>query len=154
MFLLPPAVLGQEVTIATPAVRTACGRVSGEQLADGLTVFRGIPYAAPPVGDRRWRPPQPASPWQGVRDCTQFGDVGWQSMQGRTNPPEMSEDCLFLNIWSTNIGEDEKLPVMVWIHGGGLNRGWSHQDMYEGSKLAGEGVVLVSINYRLGPFGF
>ncbi|MEM9366696.1 MAG: carboxylesterase family protein [Planctomycetota bacterium] len=148
--------LAQDVATASQIVKTSLGSVSGERLdpVSSLTVFRGIPYAAAPVGDLRWRPPRPAAPWPGVRDCTQFGDVSWQSMQGRKNPPNMSEDCLFLNVWSTNVGGAAELPVMVWIHGGGLNRGWSHQAVYEGSKLASEGVVVVSINYRLGPLGF
>ncbi len=135
-------------------VSTSNGKLSGVEIDDGMTVFRGIPFAAPPVGDLRWRPPQPAKKWTGVRKCDAFGDVAWQSMVGRTNPPEMNEDCLYLNVWSDNVRGETKQPVMVWIHGGGLSRGWSSQAKYDGTALAREGVVVVSVNYRLGPLGF
>ena len=139
-----------------PIVSTAQGRVSGVRLdaTNQLTVFRGIPFAAPPVGDLRWKPPQLPASWNGIRRCEEFGKVAWQNMSGRSEPPEMSEDCLFLNVWTTSPGPETKRPVMVWIHGGGLNRGWSSQAKYDGSQLARQGVVLVSINYRLGALGF
>lgn len=136
------------------------GKISGETLSDstGLQVFRGIPYAAPPVGDLRWRPPAPVAPWDGVRECIGFGNACLQPtsvavMMGDAIP-KMSEDCLYLNVWTTAAQTDKKLPVMVWIHGGGLNSGFAHQKAYDGSPLAMRGVVFVSINYRLGPFGF
>lgn len=136
------------------------GKVAGVVLDEalGLEVFRGIPYAAPPTGELRWRGPQPVEPWTGVRQAAEFSDVCYQTgrlaeMIGEALPP-LSEDCLYLNVWSTGVGEKGKKPVMVWIHGGGLTQGWSHQQLYEGSNLAGRDVVLVSINYRLGPFGF
>ncbi len=136
------------------------GQVQGVTLDDtnGLQVFRGIPFAAPPVGDLRWKEPQPVDAWDGVRDCTEFGTICPQSsrlaeMTGEPFP-ETSEDCLYLNVYTTEAGSGEKLPVMVWIHGGGLTAGWSNQQIYDGSALADQGVVLVSINYRLGAFGY
>lgn len=139
-----------------PIVKTSQGRVSGVSLdaVNQLTVFRGIPFAEPPVGDLRWKPPQPPAGWEGVRPCEEFGNVAWQNMSGRSEPPAMSEDCLFLNVWTSGLGQEMKRPVMVWIHGGGLNRGWSSQAKYDGSHFARQGVVLVSINYRLGALGF
>ena len=123
-----------------------------------LQVYRGIPYAAPPVGPLRWRPPAPVAPWDGVRTCRAFSAIcpqtdGLARLTG-TTLPATSEDCLYLNIWTTAAGSQDKLPVMVWIHGGGLTLGWSHQKGYDGQALARRGVVLVSINYRLGPYGF
>ena len=146
--------IAQVVLFDSDIVTTTSGKIAGERLNGGLTVFRGIPFAAPPVGDLRWRPPQPPEKWNEVRRCDRFGDVAWQNMKGRTNPPDMNEDCLYLNVWSNNIGGKTKRPVMVWIHGGGLNRGWSSQDKYDGSAFANEDVVLVSVNYRLGALGF
>ena len=124
----------------------------------GLHAFRGIPYAAPPVGDLRWKPPMPASAWEGVRSADAFGTAcpqgpGLAQLTGEALPT-LSEDCLYLNVWTTAAGTDAKQPVMVWIHGGGLSLGWAHQDLYDGANLAKRGVVLVSINYRLGALGF
>ncbi|REJ79738.1 MAG: carboxylesterase family protein [Acidobacteria bacterium] len=137
------------------------GAVRGELLdpPSGLRVFRGIPYAAAPVGELRWRPPAAPAGWDGVRDATAFAPACPQlpmlaMMMGETMPPT-DEDCLYLNVWTTgSAGDDTARPVMVWIHGGGLSLGWSHQRFYDGSALARSGVVLVSINYRLGPLGF
>ncbi|MEO1919694.1 MAG: carboxylesterase/lipase family protein [Paracoccaceae bacterium] len=136
-------------------VQTRCGRVSGETIdaKRTLTVFRGIPYAAPPVGNLRWRPPQSVLAWDGVRNCTEFSAACPQSIS-KTSTQRLDEDCLYLNVWTTQAGQDAALPVMVWIHGGGLNQGWGHKAIYNGAALARQGVVLVSINYRLGPFGF
>lgn len=145
---------GQDTLVESDTVTTTSGRISGVNLGEELTVFRGIPFAAPPVGELRWRPPQPPAKWDGVRQCDRFGDVAWQSMEGRTNPPAMNEDCLYLNVWSNNVGAKTKRPVMVWIHGGGLNRGWSSQGKYDGSAFAKEDIVFVSVNYRLGALGF
>lgn len=136
------------------------GSLRGEVLdaASGLTVYRGIPFAAPPVGDQRWKAPQPATKWTGVRGATEFGAICPQSpvlaMMTGESLPESSEDCLFLNVWTAAGEGDDLRPVMVWIHGGGLSLGWSNQVGYDGSAFAGKGVVLVSINYRLGPLGY
>ena len=123
-----------------------------------VQVFRGIPYAAPPVGELRWKAPAPVSAWEGVRSATEFSGAcpqgpGLAQMMG-VPLPDPSEDCLYLNVWSTAVGKDAKLPVMVWIHGGGLSLGWGHQALYDGVQFAQKDVVLVSINYRLGALGF
>lgn len=151
---------GASVAQAAEPVKIHSGLISGEVLdsSKGLQAFRGIPFAAPPVGDLRWRPPQDVAPWDGVRECVEFGPVAPQSpgltgLVGDPLPPS-DEDCLYLNIWTTKAGTGAKQPVMVWIHGGGFNVGWSNQTAYEGSELAKRGVVIVTINYRLGPLGF
>ena len=136
------------------------GSLRGEVLdeASGLTVYRGIPFAAAPVDDQRWQAPQAPAKWNGVREATEFGAICPQSpalaMLTGESLPKSSEDCLFLNVWTTADAGDDPRPVMVWIHGGGLSLGWSHQAQYEGSAFAGKGAVLVSINYRLGPLGY
>jgi para-nitrobenzyl esterase len=124
-----------------------------------IRVFKGIPYAAPPLGDLRWKAPQPAPSWQGSRDATKFSPVCYQQPYPpgsiyRTPPEPMSEDCLYLNIWTAAQSASEKRPVMVWIHGGALTRGSGSAPRYDGDALAKKGVVLVTINYRLGVFGF
>ena len=137
-------------------VQIDSGKISGIALdADsGLQVFRGIPYAQPPVGDLRWRPPQAVDSWEGVRTCKTFSSASIQKL-GKNTTQEQSEDCLYLNVWTTKGGDaSAKLPVMVWIHGGGLNRSWGHKEFYDGTAFAKKGVVLVSINYRLGALGF
>ncbi len=137
-------------------IQIDAGKISGVTLdpESGLQVFRGIPYAQPPIGDFRWRPPQSVDSWEGVRACYTFGPASIQKM-GRNATQEQSEDCLYLNVWTTRGGDrSAKLPVMVWIHGGGLNRSWGHKEFYDGTAFAKNGVVLVSINYRLGALGF
>ena len=117
----------------TGVVKIDSGKLQGEVLdADsGLTVYRGIPFAAAPVGGLRWKVPQPASTWSGVRDATEFGAICPQSpvlaMMTGAALPESSEDCLFLNVWTAAGEGDDPRPVMVWIHGGGLSLGWSNQ---------------------------
>ena len=143
-----------------PVVRVDTGELQGA-VDDGVTSFKGIPYAAPPVGELRWRPPQPAAQWTGVRQAAEFGS---DCMQGRFGPPPAagapappaaSEDCLFLNVWRpASATPGAKLPVMVWIHGGGFVGGSGSFPMTSGVRFAKDGVVLVSLNYRLGRFGF
>jgi len=116
----------------------------------GLTVYRGIPFAAPPVGDLRWRAPQPAAKWEGVRPADKFAPQCVQSIPGITT----SEDCLYLNVWTPAKSASAKVPVLVWIYGGGFAVGGTSVPTYSGEKLAQKGVVLVSIGYRLGPLGF
>jgi para-nitrobenzyl esterase len=133
-------------------VRITSGQLVGEQ-RDGVRVFRGIPYAAPPVGPRRWKAPDPPMRWEGVREAVSFGPP---ALQAETFTPrnEQSEDCLFLNVWTpAEATTDEKLPVLVWIHGGAFLQGSGGQPRYDGTELARRGVVVVTINYRLGPLG-
>lgn len=140
---------------ANAAVRTESGLVEGVR-QDGLSVYRGIPYAAPPTGTLRWRDPQPAKPWHGVRKADHFAPACLQtgvSMPGET-PPKTSENCLYLNIWSPSRHALGHLPVMVWIHGGGYSNGSAAMPLYWGDNLARQGAVVVTVGYRLGPFGF
>ncbi len=132
------------------------GRVKGV-LTDGIVSFKGIPFAAPPLGALRWRPPQPVRPWAGVRMADRFGpscmqDPSITRLFGA--PPALGEDCLYLNVWTPARPARERLPVMVWIYGGGFAAGMTSAPAYDGTQLARKGVVLVSIAYRLGAFGF
>lgn len=142
------------VTLET--IECPAGRISGLQTGD-ITRFAGIPYAKPPVGTRRWRMPEAPAPWAGVRDGTQFGHVCPQAptqvelLMGMTMG-EQSEDCLYLNVWTP--GTAGKRPVMVWIHGGAFMIGAGSQSIYQGEGLAAQDIVLVTLNYRLGAFGF
>lgn len=123
--------------------------------AQGILAFKGIPYAAPPVGDLRWRAPQPTLAWQGARDASQFGHRCLSALTPDPEPgPPRSEDCLTLNVWTAALHAGEKRPVMVWIHGGGFQFGSSANPAIDGSKLANKGVVVVTFNYRLGVLGF
>jgi para-nitrobenzyl esterase len=144
---------------APGAVRVDGGDVQGV-VADGVESFKGIPFAAPPVGELRWRPPQPAAAWTGVRQASEFGA---DCMQGRFGPPPApgapparmpSEDCLFLNVWRPAGAATSKLPVMVWIYGGGFTGGSGASAFTSGMQFAKQGVILVSLNYRVGRFGF
>jgi para-nitrobenzyl esterase len=121
---------------------------------DGLTSYRGIPYTAPPVGAFRWRAPQPAQKWEGVRAASEYGRACMQSNAAIANLPAPSEDCLFVNVWTPATRANERLPVMVWIHGGGFTAGTPAEKLYDGEWMARKGVVVVSIGYRLGVFGF
>lgn len=139
-------------------VRLDSGVVQGAGAdASGVRAFKGIPFAAPPVGSLRWREPQPVAPWQGVRQATAFGPRPMQKhiysdMVFRDKGP--SEDCLYLNVWTPAKAQAERLPVMVWIYGGGFEAGAASEPRQDGAALAGKGVVVVSMNYRLGIFGF
>lgn len=122
-----------------------------------VTVFRGIPFAKPPVGQLRWREPQPAEPWSGVRKAYEWGSRPMQFDFPNPEDPypgDMSEDCLYLNIWTPANSPDEKLPVLFWINGGAFRVGSGHMPTYDGEGFAKQGVILVSINYRIGLFGF
>lgn len=136
-------------------VTTPAGAIRGV-LNDEVRTFLGVPFASPPVGDLRWRAPQPARRWDGVLDATKPGPIAVQTIdlrpvEART---EQSEDCLYLNIWTTASEPSSPQPVMVWIHGGGFINGTGSAPMYDGSELAKQGVTVVNINYRLGAFGF
>ncbi|MGQ9425078.1 carboxylesterase/lipase family protein [Gilvimarinus sp. F26214L] len=144
---------------AEPAVvDTPQGKLQGEVSEDGVRSFKAIPYALPPTGERRWKPAEPAPAWRGVRMADAFAPNCVQlpypegSFFSRPSPPA-SEDCLYLNVWSA-ANEGEKRPVMVWIHGGALTRGSGAIDTYNGAALAKKGVVVVTINYRLGMLGY
>lgn len=144
-------------------LRLDSGLISG---VDGSTsdvrVFKGIPYAAPPVGDLRWRAPMPVTPWNGIFKADHFSDIcpqilpatnSFYGMEYFLGPqPAMSEDCLYLNVWTAAKSPDDRRPVMVWIHGGGNVQGYGSEPCFDGEALARHGVVLVSINYRLGIF--
>ena len=136
-------------------VLTESGTISGIR-ANGLSVYKGVPFAAPPVGDLRWRPPVPAASWTGTRKADAFAPACMQvgvSMPGET-PPAVSEDCLYLNIWTPATTAHERLPVIVWIYGGGYINGSASMPLYWGDRLAHKGVIVVTIAYRLGPLGF
>jgi para-nitrobenzyl esterase len=140
---------------APPVVRVETGLTRGSE-TDGVQAYLGLPFAAPPVGDRRWRPPVAATAWTGVRDAAAFAPACPQkgvSMPGEP-PPQTSEDCLYLNVWTSARRAGKPLPVMVWIHGGGYTNGATALPLYWGDRLAKRGVVVVSLNYRLGPLGF
>jgi len=139
-----------------PLVDAPAGKVQGATI-NGVRVFKGIPYAQPPVGALRWKPPLPASKWKGARDATRFGSVCIQPV-GKPDSiyywklPPSSEDCLFLNVWAP--AKASKAPVFFWIHGGALSGGSGSDTLYDGTRYAQRGVVVVSINYRMGPLGF
>ncbi|MGH8639009.1 MAG: carboxylesterase/lipase family protein [Burkholderiales bacterium] len=144
-------------SLAIAQVKTATGAVKGTTTADGaIRIFKGIPYAAAPVGELRWKEPRPAAAWEGVRDAS---EPGAQCVQGPifsdiTFPRPASEDCLNLNIWTPAKAAGDRLPVMVWIHGGGFQAGAGAEPRHDGAAFARKGIVLVTLNYRLGVFGF
>lgn len=153
--------------ITAQVVQTAQGRVSGVKDPNSTaTVFKGIPFAAPPVGDLRWRAPEPPASWQAVRKADTFGSSCMQTITESMLPMhapwteeflthnKVSEDCLFLNVWTPKVRPNADLPVVVFIHGGGFNSGAGDIVLYDGTNLATKGLVVVTINYRLGVFGF
>jgi len=172
----------EPTTGPTPPVIVEGGQVQGVFEADGrVAVFKGVPFAAPPVGDWRWKPPQPVEPWEGVRDASAYSPIcaqddteggeffdkmidGQGMIWFRRNlfrllikmapQSEQSEDCLYLNIRTSNLGGTKKQPVMVWIHGGGHQTGSGSESFYQSNPLVLRGIVLVTINYRLGPLGY
>jgi para-nitrobenzyl esterase len=139
-------------------VRTVAGKVEGRH-QDGLFVFKGIPYAAPPVRERRWMPPEPVESWPGVRPAIEFGNIAPQippvgGLDALSVNGPQEEDCLYLNVWGPGL-DDARRPVLVWIHGGAFNMGSGSQPLYDGRLLAARGdVVVVTFNYRLGVLGF
>lgn len=159
------AFVPNRATAVNGAVKTASGSLEGTATASGIRVFKGIPFAAPPVGDLRWRPPQPPAKWDGVRKADKFSDSCMQALRRSTFPwtkefmvqNEASEDCLCLNVWTgakASTTGSEKRPVLVWIHGGAFNEGSGEIITYDGEELAKKGLIVVTINYRLGVFGF
>ena len=143
---------------AADQVKTASGIVSGAgKQKSGVRIFRGIPYAQPPVGDLRWKPPTGAKSWQGVRDAVEFAPRCMQhpifsDMVFRSRG--MSEDCLYLNVWTPAAKKGEKLPVLVYFYGGGFVAGDGSEPRYDGESMAAKGIVVVTMSYRLGVFGF
>jgi para-nitrobenzyl esterase len=145
--------------VAQPALRvkTANGPIEGTAEASGVRSFKGIPFAAPPVGDLRWKEPQPAKNWTDVRQAKKFGpramqravfgDMGFRS-------DGMSEDCLYLNVWTPAKSDKDRLPVLVYFYGGGFIAGDGSEARYDGENMARKGIVTLTVNYRLGPFGF
>jgi len=148
----------QGLMFALLLVATHSGQVSGVKVDDTVTTYKGIPYAAPPVGELRWKAPQPVSPWKGERAATDFGPACVQPKSTAVSvytddPGRMSEDCLYLNIWRPTKVKSGA-PVMVWIHGGAFRGGYTGSPLYDGTELARRGVVIVSISYRMGILGF
>ena len=135
-------------------VRTRHGEVEGRQRGS-VHGFLGLPFAQPPVGALRWRPPVPPVPWDGVRMATGFGPASPQIIPPmfKLRTTEQSEDCLYLNVWTSELGHEARQPVMVWIHGGGYLGGAGSEAGYDGARLAAHGVTVVTVNYRLGAFG-
>jgi para-nitrobenzyl esterase len=144
-----PAMSAQAAS--NPVVSISTGELRGSLTADGVAVFRNIPFAQPPIGELRWREPLPAKPWTGVRDATAFGPM---CNQNDNHQLLHSEDCLQLNIWTPTWPVKSSSPVMVWIHGGGNTAGSGVEALFNGEVLARHGVVVVNVNYRLGVFGF
>ena len=149
-----------------PVLQIEGGQVQGVTADDhpDVYVYRGIPYAAPPLGDLRWKAPQPVVAWKGVKVCDTFGHPSYQAVHypggyttewGYGKEAPYSEDCLYLNVWTKAPGDvNKKLPVALWIHGGGYREGWGTEPEFDGQEWGNKDVVLVSINYRLGVFGF
>ena len=155
--LITCSVQGQQTGSNMPTVKTVNGIVSGVTNGE-VSIFKGVPFAAPPEGVFRWRPPQPVKNWSGERDASKFGcdcpQAGWGANAG-TISASSSEDCLYLNVWTAaNSTATSDLPVMVWIHGGGFTGGSGSSPQNFGKEFAKQGVVLVTINYRLGRLGF
>ena len=147
---------------AAEPIKLDAGQLGGgTESSPGVRAFKGIPFAAPPVGALRWQAPQPVPKWNGVRSASKFGDVCIQPAgQGRLNiafmegSPPASEDCLYLNVWTGAAAANEKRPVMVWFFGGAFTEGAGSAPLYDGDALARKGVIVVTMNYRLGPYGF
>ena len=154
--------LSLRLSAQSPVIKTQNGQISGYKSGE-ISIFKGIPFAAPPVGDLRWKEPQPVKNWTGVLKCEKFsaspiqGDpkpfMMWTE-EFITPPGNLSEDCLYLNVWTPSKATTDKLPVFVWIYGGGFNSGSAACAVYDGEEMAKKGIVFVSINYRVGVLGF
>ncbi len=153
IILLPGRVLAADKK--PDVIQLHSGPISGK-IEDGMRIFTGIPYAAPPTGELRWKPPREIAPWTQVKSATAFSPSCPQPGQSvlALGSGKFSEDCLYMNVWTPAEKPGERLPVMVWIHGGAFNFGSASQPEYDGKHLAEKGVVVVTINYRLGPLGF
>ena len=159
-------IMGVSANAQTPILTIEGGQVQGVVTDDhsDVIVYRGIPYAAPPLGELRWKAPQPVVAWKGVKVCDTFGHPSYQAVHypggyptewGYGKEAPYSEDCLYLNVWTKASGKvTKKLPVALWIHGGGYREGWGTEPEFDGQEWGAKDVVLVSINYRLGVFGF
>lgn len=143
-------------------VNISCGPISGT-ITNSLHIYKGIPYASPPIGEFRWKAPQPVKPWNAVLKCDAFGPSPMQAKPSPfgpwtwpylIDPAPINEDCLYLNVWTMAKTGKEKLPVVVWIYGGGFSSGGTSCKIYDGTAMASKGIVFVSINYRVGVFGF
>ena len=154
---------GLALLLAAPAAfaQLTSATVTGGQVAgaviDGVAAFKGIPFAAPPIGELRWKAPQPVHAWPGIHKADAYGPSCMQSasmiaLMGAG--PAVSEDCLYLNVWTAAKSATERRPVMIWIYGGGFAAGMTGIAGYDGHQFAKQGVVLVSVAYRVGPFGF
>lgn len=164
IFFLLPVLFGY--TDKNPVLKIEGGKIQGVETGkSGILLFKGIPYAAPPVGDLRWKEPQKVIPWKGIRVCDTFGAAAPQKLTDRgsfydkefyaQSPHVKSEDCLYLNVWTPSAGNKKaKLPVAMWIHGGAYRNGFGHENEFDGVAWAEKGVILVTINYRLGILGF
>jgi para-nitrobenzyl esterase len=147
-----------------PIVGTSNGKIQGTVTKDKtVRIFKGIPFAAPPIGDLRWKAPQPVQNWKGIKQCKTFSASPMQnkpqpffcwSEEFIAQPEPINEDCLYLNVWKTAKAKSKKQPVFVWIYGGGLSSGSANCAIYDGEEIAKKGVIFVSINYRVGVFGF
>ena len=164
---LAAALLAMACSQQNPVLTVEGGKVQGvPSEAPGVTVFKGIPYAAAPVGDLRWKAPQAVTPWEGVKVCDTFGPIAWQAGNAPgtfygdefywQGTPDCNEDCLYLNVWapSKSLGKKAGLPVALWIHGGAYMNGYGYEVTMDGDQWAKRDVILVTINYRLGTFGF
>src|SRR5437868_4524742 len=152
LFGLLLACIGNMALASIESAGVTGGAIKG-RVVDGVGVFKGIPFAAPPVGDLRWQVPKPVVAWQGVRGANAFAPACIQPWRS-TEQPQPSEDCLYLNVWTAAASVNERRPVIVWIHGGGLVGGMSWERLSDGTNLAREGAVVVTLAYRLGPLGF
>jgi para-nitrobenzyl esterase len=156
LLLSSVVLLALAASVQADPVRTESGLVEGV-VADGVVSWKGVPYAAPPTGENRWRAPQPVAPWEGVRQASAYAHDCMQEPFPSDAAPlgtPPAEDCLYVNVWAPEEKEASPLPVMVWIHGGGFVNGGISPAVYDGSAFARHGIVFVSLNYRLGRFGF